>query len=90
MRFRFGGSSLLSLGSGNKAAGPHPLSKNNSCLYHSRLKRKRRDKGIYNFSNDQTKEHIFFNLLLTLTLTVIFSEGSKRVRREVIFIYNYI
>lgn len=29
----------------------------------------------------------FFYHFLTLTLTVIFSEGSKRVRREVIFIY---
>jgi hypothetical protein len=29
----------------------------------------------------------FFNHFLTLTLTVIFSEGSKRVRRKVIFIY---
>lgn len=32
----------------------------------------------------------FFNHFLTLTLTVIFSEGSKRVRRKVIFIYIYI
>ena len=37
--------------------------------------------------NDQTNEHIFFYHFLTLTLTVIFSEGSKRVRRKVIFIY---
>lgn len=29
----------------------------------------------------------FFYHFLTLTLTVIFSEGSKRVRRKVIFIY---
>lgn len=32
----------------------------------------------------------FFYHFLTLTLTVIFSEGSKRVRRKVIFIYIYI
>lgn len=37
--------------------------------------------------NDQTNEHIFFYHFLTLTLTVIFSEGSKRVKRKVIFIY---
>lgn len=59
MRFRFGGSSLLSLGSGNKAAGPHPLSKNISLLIQFPLKAKSSDKGIYNFLNDQTKEHIF-------------------------------
>ena len=40
--------------------------------------------------NDQTNEHIFFYHFLTLTLTVIFSEGSKRVRRKIIFIYIYI
>lgn len=33
------------------------------------------------------QKNTFFYHFLTLTLTVIFSEGSKRVRRKVIFIY---
>ena len=70
-----------------KAAGPHPLSKNISSLIQFPLKAKSSAKIYIIFWMTKQMNTFFSIIFWHWHWQLFFSEGSKRVRRKVIFIY---